>query len=57
MSVEVLREQFERWLEKELPRYERDRFPHLAGHHRAGEYRWVEVELMWRAWCARGGVL
>lgn len=53
MNIEVVREEFERWLAKEFPRYSLERFPHLAGHMRAGEYQWVDVELMWRAWAAR----
>jgi hypothetical protein len=53
-NIELDRELFECWLEKAFPRYERDRFPLLAGHMRAGEYKWIEVELMWRAWQAKG---
>lgn len=53
MNIEVERERFERWMEKTLSNYDRDRFPHLSGHHRAGEYKWIEVELMWRAWVER----
>ncbi|HSV90867.1 MAG TPA: hypothetical protein VLH80_07190 [Nitrospiraceae bacterium] len=51
-SEEVARAHFEQWVEKAFPGYEQDRFSVIAPHNRRGEYRWIELELMWQAWLA-----
>jgi hypothetical protein len=50
---EIERAYFERWAQNMFPNFESKRFNVLAIHHRAGEYEYIEYELMWRAWLAR----
>lgn len=49
---EVERALFERWVSRTYPRAELNRFSAIALHLRAGEYEYIDMELMWRAWLA-----